>query len=212
MKLPRSHATLVINSVGGGHSVFGEGVAQGSVCDDDEASHEGDEGGGGGGADAGDGLQRPLGPPEVVGAGHQRGDGSLERLDLADEAGAQGFEIGAHRLGAGGLEAVGAGGALGDEVGAGQHQGLQALADRIGGLPAGQAGVALLGVAGQRAGIERVALAERAEGADERLDLAGVGAVSRDVGGEQGVLVAASGLADDEAGGVQAGGEGGERL
>ncbi len=98
---------------------------------------------------------------------------------------------------------MGAGGALGDEVGAGQHQGLQALALRIGRLPSGQTGVALLGVAGERTGIEGVALAQGAERADECLDLAGVGTVGRDAGDEQGgeqrVLVAAGGLADDEA-------------
>jgi len=37
--------------------------------------------------------------------------------------------------------------------------------------------MALLAVAGERLGIDRVGLAEDAEGADERLDLAGVGAV-----------------------------------
>lgn len=58
-------------------------------------------------------------------------------------------------------------------------------------------------VAGERFGVERVALAERAEGADEGLDLAGIGAMGRAAGcqqrREQGVLVAAGGLADGQA-------------
>ncbi len=70
----------------GGDAGQGGGLAPVDVT---EFGHEGDEGGGGGGADAGDGTQGLLGPHEVVGAGHQLGDGRLQRLDLPDEAGAQ---------------------------------------------------------------------------------------------------------------------------
>lgn len=76
--------------------------------------------------------------------------------------------------------------------------------------------MALLCVAGQRPGIEAVAFAQGPERADEGLDLARVGTVGGASGGQQGgqerVLVAAGRLADDEAGAIQAGGEGGERL
>ena len=72
--------------------------------------------------------------------------------------------------------------------------------------------MALSGGGGERLGIDRVGFAEDAEGADEGLDLAGVGAVGGHAGdegrGEQRVLVAAGGLAHQEGGGLDAGEEG----
>ena len=88
---------------------------------------------------------------------------------------------------------------------------MQAQAVAVAGLPEREFGVAVLGVSGQRPGVDGVGFAERSERADEGFDLAGVGAVSRDACGEQGgqeiALIAAGRLADHEAGRVERGGE-----
>ena len=64
--------------------------------------------------------------------------------------------------------------------------------------------------------VDRIGLAEDPEGADERLDLAGIGAMGgnagRDGGPQQSVLVAAGGFADDQASRVEPGDEGVEGL
>ncbi|RIA78672.1 hypothetical protein C1645_746431, partial [Glomus cerebriforme] len=197
----------------GGDAGQGGGL---TAVDAAEFGHETDQGGGGGGADARDGAQDPLGADEFGGGAHQCGDGGVEGLDLGVEAGSQRLQAGPHRLGAGGGQAVGAGGALSHQVGPGEHQGLQAFAVRVGGLPAGEACVAFLGVVGERASIEGVALGQGAERADEGLDLAGVGPVGgasgREQSGQKGVLVTAGGLAHDQAGRVEAGREGGEAV
>ncbi len=93
---------------------------------------------------------------------------------------------------------------------------MELVALGVAGLPPGKAGVALLAVASKGARIDRIRLAEGAEGANEGLDLAGIGPVGSASGLRQGVkqecLVAAGRLADDEATGIQAGRQGGKRF
>ena len=109
-----------------------------------------------------------------------------------------------------GRRAIGVGEAIPDEIPSGQDQGLQAQAVAVAGLPEREFGVAVLGVSGQRPGVAGVGFAERSERADEGLDLAGVGAVSRDACGDEGgqeIALIAAGLADYEAGRVERGGK-----
>ena len=139
--------------------------------------------------------------------GGQGLDISFDRRDLRLEAFDERLEIGACVFGPGGGGAIGVGEAIPDEVPSGQDQGLQAQAVAVAGLPEREFGVTLLGVSGQRPGVDGVGFAERSERADEGLDLAGVGAVSRDACGDEGgqeiALIAAGRLADYEAGRVE---------
>jgi hypothetical protein len=143
-----------------------------------ELGHEGEQGcGGGGAADAGDGLQG------MGGCGKRRMgldegcDGGVDGLDLVGEAVEQALQVGLGGVGAWGGDAVGAGGALLDEVAPGEHERLELVAGQVWRLPSRELAVALLAVAGQGAGVDGVGFAEDAERADERLDAAGVGAV-----------------------------------
>ncbi|MCU0838296.1 MAG: hypothetical protein MUE49_06180 [Rhodospirillales bacterium] len=123
--------------------------------------------------------------------------------DLAGDGVAQDPETVFGDFAAGGFDLVGERGALLDQLRAQAGERAQLVENAAGGLPARQFGVAFLTVAGEAAGIDRVGFAEPAERADKRLDLAGIGAVRGHArqggGGEQGALVAAGGLADDEA-------------
>jgi hypothetical protein len=87
----------------------------------------------------------------------------------------------------------------------------KAKAFAVAGLPARQFSAAVAAVSGERLGVDGVGFADCAERADEGLDLAGVGAMDGNAGGEQGgkqgALVAAGGLADDETRRLEARGE-----
>lgn len=61
-----------------------------------------------------------------------------------------------------GFDLVGQGGALLDQLRAQASERAKVVENATGGLPAGQLGMALLAVAGEAAGIDRIALAERA--------------------------------------------------
>jgi hypothetical protein len=139
----------------------------------------------------------------------------LDALDLALEAGDQLFQVRCGDLSAGGAQAIVMGGALIDQIAPRAHQGLEPGALPVGDTPAPEMPVPLGAVAGQRPGVDAVALAQRARRPDEGLHLTGVGAVSGHPGGsqgfEQGRLMAAGGFAQGEAVPVQGSGEGGER-
>ncbi len=136
--------------------------------------------------------------------------------ELGVEAGDDGVETDVRGVGAGGRPPVGVGEPVGEDVAPGQDEGLQAHPLDVACAPEREAAMPLAPVAGERPRVDRVGLAEDAERADEGLDLAGVGAVGRDAGREQGgqkiALVAAGGLADDEAGRIKRGGELGQGL
>ncbi len=115
---------------------------------------------------------------------------------------------------AGCLDAVLAGDALFDEVLTGRHQPVEPVALAVARSPAGEAVVPLAAVVRQRPGIDGVGLAERAEGADEGLGLAGIGAMRGAAGTgqriEQERLVPACRLADHQRAGIERGGEVGQ--
>ncbi len=77
-----------------------------------------------GGTDAGDGLE-DAGARGEGGAFNERGDGFVDGLELGIEAGDDGVEDGGDGVRAGGFAAVIPGGARGDDVAAGEDQGLE---------------------------------------------------------------------------------------
>jgi len=181
-------------------SEAGEGRGLSSV-EEAEFRHEGEEVGGGLEADTGDGGEDVGVAFEGLGGLEDGGDPELDGLDLPVDAGEEVVEVRADGFGTGGLASVREGGALADEVVASEDEGLEGGAVRIGRLPASELGAAFPGIAGDSLGIEGVGFAQRAEGADEGLDLAGIGTVGGDVGGEesveQGDFIAAGGFAND---------------
>ena len=88
---------------------------------------------------------------------------------------------------------------------------MQAQALAVARLPGRKFGAAVLAVSGEGFGVDGVGFAERSKRADEGFDLAGVGSVGGNAGGdergEQGVFVTAGGFTDDEAGRLEPRGE-----
>ena len=178
-----------------------------------ELGHQGDEAGGGGGADAGDGQEGPVGACEGCTAGDERLDFGLQGRDLTLQAGDYRLQASGDGVGAGREQAVAVGGSRIHQIAAGQDQGLKAKTVAVRGAPAGELLVPLAPVAGQRPGIDGIGLGERSEGADEGLDLAGVGPMGRDAGcgkGDEAGLMAAGGLADDQTAVIERAGKAGQ--
>ncbi len=113
-------------------------------------------------------------------------DAAVDHLDLCVEAGDDGLDRGFDGIDAGSREAVFEGLALGDQILAGQHHDLEAIAMSVGLLPAGELAVSFPAVTGERLGVEGVGLAQGPKRTDEVFDLMGIGSMGGAARGERG--------------------------
>lgn len=150
--------------------------------------------------------------------GDQDLDGGVDEVDLALGGDEHGLEGGGQLFAAGAAGRFGAvlfGDPDGDQVAAAPDHRLQPHEQRVGGAPQRQARPALAAIGGELGRIDGIAFAERAEGADEGLELQRVAAVNRQPGPEafpqQQRLMAAGRLANGEVGAaaLEEGAEGG---
>lgn len=161
-------------------------------------------------------VRIPYRTVEPVAGRDQRFDVVLKACDLLIDGFSDPLEALGDTAGSGGGDSVGESGSIAHQLDPGRDQRMQPLAVGLARLPAGELVVPLLAVAGQCPGIDRIALAERAERADEGFDLAGIGSVGcsagLDQGSEKGGLMAAGRFADHQAVRIERASELGQRF